>query len=137
MRVTRFMKNGNGGQNLGLRVLGVEILISANAENQERADQLAQLIGEIGPEDIAPPPSTVPASERPRDPAPARKRVFAVGERVWCNVHGAEGWSTVTEVGAGRRQGYIKISGERMWCPVHNFDREETHIPSSRRNIRR
>lgn len=55
-----------------------------------------------------------------------RKRDFAKGERVWCNVNGAKGWTTVVEVGEGRNRGCIKISGERMWCPVHNFDRSES-----------
>lgn len=122
-RIARYMKNNAGGHNLGVRVLGGRILIEADADNQDRADLLARMISDLGPEDITPsPPPVVSIAEKTE--VPVRKRDFVKGERVWCNVYGAEGWTTVVEVGEGRNRGRIKIVGERMWCPVHNFDRE-------------
>lgn len=43
----------------------------------------------------------------------------SVGTKVYCTVHGCEGWTTITAVRP--RDGYIKISSERVWCPPHNF----------------
>ena len=60
------------------------------------------------------PARRVPSLPDPRSP-------FAVGQRVRCTVHGAEGECTVTDVGTDRRRGYIKISNFRAWCPAHNF----------------
>lgn len=48
-------------------------------------------------------------------------RPFKVGDRVWCRVHGAQGWYVVEEVGEGRNHDRIKVAGVKGWCPTSNF----------------
>lgn len=127
-RVCRYCRNNSGGRNLGVRVDGVNILIEASEETQARADRLAEMIAALGPED--PPVVTVmpPAVATPKDETKKPDRNFAVGEMVWCNVHGKdEGWHKVTEVGKDYNRGRIKIEGKRYWCPIYNFDRTPRH----------
>lgn len=45
-----------------------------------------------------------------------------VGTKLYCTVHGAEGWYTLLAIRP--RDGYLKLSGEKMWCPPHNFQQE-------------
>jgi hypothetical protein len=126
-RVTRFTPGGAGGRLLSLTVCGISVhVIPRDAEEQEAAEVLAEQIASLGPAQSATPAAvpqvaTVPAVT----PAVATHVPFTVGEKVFCIVHGARGWYTVTEVGNGRHRGRIKISGERMWCPSHNFRRQE------------
>lgn len=42
-----------------------------------------------------------------------------VGGRVYCTVHGVQGYYTVTAIRP--RDGYIKIGGVTTWNPPHNF----------------
>lgn len=124
-RITMFAPGGNGGRNLQVCVLGVNVLVTpSDASEQERANELARLIAALGPKDdpeaAPPPPARAPAK-----PAPVVEAVrpFVVGERVWCTVHGAEGFCTITEVGSGRNSGRVKITSCRGWCPSFNFRR--------------
>lgn len=49
-RVTRYgLVNSSGGHNLGLRVLGIQLLICPTEDEQERAEQLAKAIAGLGP----------------------------------------------------------------------------------------
>ena len=121
-RITRYSHG-----NLGLRVAGVEILIRPTEEQADVAAELAARIAALGPP--GPPSVATPAlAAVPLDPPsspPASPLPFSVGERVYCTVHGAAGWTTVTEVGQGRNRGRIKILGLRNWCPAGNFSRDE------------
>ena len=58
--------------------------------------------------------------ETTEPPAP---QPFAVGEKVYCIVHGAEKWTEVTETRGPSYDQYIKIKGFRSWCPAYNFNR--------------
>lgn len=50
-RITRYgVANGSGGHNLGLRVLGVQLLICPTSHEQTRAERLARAIASLGPE---------------------------------------------------------------------------------------
>lgn len=53
---------------------------------------------------------------------------LAIGTKVYCIVHGAEGWSTVLAVRP--RDGYIKITGFHAWCPPYNFSLRSHHYGS-------
>lgn len=121
-RITEFREQADGSRSFGLNVNGVSVLLTAGEGKHEAARALAQQIASIGPEGI----DDVALPETPPRPTPAPKprSSFTVGQRVWCNVHGAEGYCTVTAVGEGRHRGYIKITGERAWCPAGNFSDE-------------
>lgn len=126
-RVTRFMQDGSGARRLGLSVRGIRVVVEPRGgDEQDAADALAEQIAALGPEDgerraPAPPPAPMPPALVAPRPA---KAPFVVGERIYCTVHGAEGFCTVTEVGTGRNRGRIKITSERGWCPEFNFDHE-------------
>lgn len=53
-RVTRWGQNPRGGHSLGVRVLGVDVLVHAEPDNQAQADRLADAIAALGPEDQEP-----------------------------------------------------------------------------------
>ncbi len=55
----------------------------------------------------------------------ATARTTAIGTKVYCTVHGCEGWTTVTAVRP--RDGYIKITGANYWCPPYNFSLDGPH----------
>lgn len=59
-----------------------------------------------------------PVESKP-DPA-----LWQIGDKAWCHVHGAEGWTTVTAVKGTVRDQRIKIRGLGQWCPAYNFSRE-------------
>jgi len=132
MRVTSFAVQADGSRSYGITVNGVRVLVTCEAGKHVQGLALANQIADLGPEGIEPvaPPSKL---EEPKAYV-QKRRDFAVGDRVWCNVHGAEGECTVTAVGDGRNAGRVKITGERCWCPISNFDALDE--PTSRRNRR-
>jgi len=116
-RITAFAIQSSGSRNFGLDVRGLSVLVTATEGRHDEGRALAELIASLGPEQSAPAPS-VPAA---RVAATVERGIFKLGQRVFCIVHGAEGYSTVTAVGAGRNHGRIKITGCRYWCPAGNF----------------
>lgn len=119
-RVTIFAQQSNGSQSFAVTVRGLRVLVTAGDDRREAGEALAYEIATLGPEELASPkPEPEPA---PAPVAKQKSRSFRAGQVVWCNVHGSRGFATVTEVGDGRRRGYIKIAGLRAWCPAHNFD---------------
>ncbi len=125
-RITRYMQTASGARQLALTVNGIRVLIQPRDDGEQAAaEALALAIAALGS-------AAVPAIPRPPTVVraapvePVAPRPFAVGERVFCRVHGAQGWSTITDVGIGHNRGRIKIAGERAWCPVGNFTRKES-----------
>lgn len=121
-RVTAYMQSPNGSRSFGVTVRGLRVLVTADEGQHDEGRSLASAIALLGPECTdepapPPPPEPAPPPERPRP-----NRNFTVGQRVRCNVHGAEGECTITDVGTGRNRGRVKVTGERMWCPAVNFD---------------
>ena len=116
-RITRFMKNPDGGRALSLYLHGVLISIRPFSEEQQtQANAIAEQIAALGPEGLAivePPPLP------PETTAPAVRRRWAVGEIVWCTVTGAPGLHKVLAVRPS--DGYVKVDGVRSWCPPYNF----------------
>ena len=118
-RVSAYMIRQNGSRAFGLRLRGIDVLITADEGQHDEARALAEQIAAMGPEQITEPPAPPPRVESPE---PRRRPAFVVGQRVRCNVHGAEGECTIVEVGEGRHRGRVKITGSRAWCPAGNFD---------------
>lgn len=114
-RVTRYGQNSQGGHNLGVRVLGISVLLNATEENQSRTDEVAALIAALAPED-APVSASIdqisdvavevaPATTAPATPA---AKAIHVGSRIrvlkGCNAIGITKGSrarvqSVTELG--------------------------------------
>lgn len=122
-RITRYMENGAGGRTFELRLNGVRVCVVADFKDQvSQAEANAQLIADLGPENLPSTPtrqvSYVPPVTATDKPV-TRKR-WTVGDRVRCNVFGAQADHTVLDVRP--RDGYIKINGSRSWCPPYNFD---------------
>jgi hypothetical protein len=122
-RVTSFRVQGDGSRSFSVAVNGLRVLVTAGEGHHDAGLALANTISALGPE-TEPTATVEPARPTPVPvaPAPAKRRNFHVGQRVWCNVHGSRGYTTVAEVGVGRNSGRIKIANYRAWCPVHNFD---------------
>jgi len=121
-RVARYAVQGDGSRSFGVTVRGLRVLVTASDGSHVEAEELAETIAALGPECVTEAPALAPAPE----PPPVRKAAqrFVVGQAVWCKVHGAQGWYTVTEVGSGRNAGRIRVREYRGWCPAHNFDAE-------------
>ncbi len=51
-------------------------------------------------------------------------KTLVIGTRIFCTVHGAEGWTMV--LGIRPRDGYLKINGCNAWCPFFNFSLTDT-----------
>lgn len=120
-RVVAFGEQADGTRGFAVVVRGLKVLVRAERGQHDVGRALAETIAALGP---AANPVSVP--EHRASVAPIMRLwipppTFAVGQRVWCTVHGAEGEHTVTAVGSDHHRGQIKISGERMWCPIHNF----------------
>ncbi len=123
-RITRYMQTASGGHRLGLTVRGIRVTVEpGDLAQQGDVEALALAIAALGPADAPAPLSQPPRPAPPVIPPPAPVKPFAVGEHVYCKVHGAEGWRTVTAVGVDHNRGRIKVSGTRAWCPAHNFSR--------------
>jgi hypothetical protein len=128
-RVTTYAQLPTGARCLGLTVNGIRVLLTPENEAQQPdTEALAVAISALGPElaPLVPEPEPMPVIPTKSTFVPAEK--FTSGQRVWCKVHGAEGYYIVTQVGDGRNHGRIKVSGElikrageRMWCPAGNF----------------
>jgi len=121
-RVSTYMIGANGSRNFGVTLRGLKVLITADEGQHDEARALAEQIAAMGPAEVSAPPVVVPQTMEPPEPARRERPAFSVGQRVRCNVHGAEGECTIVEVGSGRNRGRVKITGERMWCPSGNFD---------------
>jgi hypothetical protein len=122
-RVTAFATQPTGARSFGLTVRGIHVLVTAEEGCHENGRALAAAIAQLGPEAE---PHVQPEPDRSvRKPVSQPRPSLAVGQRVWCTVHGAEGYCTVREVGEGRNRGRIKITGERCWCPAGNFRPEQ------------
>lgn len=128
-RVTAFMVQANGSRGFAVVVRGLKVLVSAEEGQHDAGLALAEVIAALGPAAPEQAPAARPASviapvSPAPAPAPAPSRAFAVGQRVRCVVHGAEGWHDVVEIGSGSHRGQIKVSNFRRgkaWCPAHNF----------------
>lgn len=129
-RVCAFAIQGDGSRSFGVHVHGLAVLVTAPEGEHDVGAALASAIAGLGPEGISPVAPETPAKPTSAKPVSkyearcAARAAFSVGQRVWCNVNGSKGWTTITEVGTGRNKGRIKIQGERSWCPAHNFDAE-------------
>jgi hypothetical protein len=123
-RVTAYAIQSNGSRSYGLTVRGIKVLITADETQHESASILASAIAGLWPADIVEPTCT-PKSEPKTTPVVTPRREFVVGQTVWCRVHGSQGLCKITEIGAGRNYGRVKISGVRGWCPDSNFLSEE------------
>jgi hypothetical protein len=121
-RITAYAIQADGTRAYQVRVNGVRILLTAQEGQHNAAMELAGIISGIGPAEA---PESEPAQiDQTTSVLQVRKQRpdFVVGQRVWCNVHGSEGYCTITEVGTGRNRGRVKITGMRAWCPACNFD---------------
>jgi len=122
-RVTAYAIQADGSRSFGLTVNGIKILLTAAEGQHDAGHELANKIART----FIPAARTTDRAETPKPVAetPAykpKRRDFVVGQRVWCNVHGAQGECTITAIGDGRNAGRVKITNERGWCHIGNFD---------------
>jgi len=119
-RISAYAIQADGSRSFGLTVNGVRVLVTAEDGKHTAGLLLANQIAHLGLEGIHEVESPKAVVDKPA--YKPKRRDFVVGQRVWCNVHGAQGERTITAIGDGRNAGRVKISGERCWCPITNFD---------------